>query len=386
MTLSFPEESDDRRVQDACLPHLGSGEHKQRRIRTALVHSRVFRVVGPDRYRGACRARWVNQSPRDLRASLPGGRVTSTLRRATRVRYGTVPLLAGLVALGCVSACAAEPNAATPQSRASKTAALDKPARARAAPSTPSPFAGLTPYLARMAGYVTAALYDTRTRTTWVFHPGAVQDTASIVKVQIMGTALQEAEAAKEKLPQPEAALMTSMIENSNNQSATDLLQDVGGPGAVALFDHSVGLDHTIPSTLTLIPGTSWPGWGLTTTTAVDQVMLVSKFAYPNSVLSRASRRYGLSLMENIEPDQDWGVSAGLPDGTTVALKNGWLPLGPSDWQVNSIGWIDGHDRNYVLAVLTRGSPTEAYGIETIQSIARAIFVQLGTAAFSEAQ
>jgi hypothetical protein len=308
--------------------------------------------------------------------------VTSTLWWTSKVRYGAAPLLAGLVALGCVSACEAEPKAAPPQSRASKTAALDKPARTNAAPSAPSPFTKLTPYLAGRAGSVTAALYDARTRTTWVFHPGAVQDTASIVKVQIMGTALQEAEAARERLPQPEAALMTSMIENSNNQSATALLQDVGGPGAVALFDHSVGLDHTIPSTLALVPGTSWPGWGLTTTTAVDQVMLVSKFAYPNPVFSRASRRYGLSLMENIEPDQDWGVSAGLPAGTTVALKNGWLPLGPSDWQVNSIGWIVGHGRNYVLAVLTRGSPTEAYGIETIQSISRAIFAQLGDAAF----
>ena len=82
--------------------------------------------------------------------------------------------------------------------------------------------------------------------------------------------------------------------------------------------------------------------------------------------------------MEKVESDQDWGVSAGVPAGTTIALKNGWLPLGPADWQVNSIGWVAGNGRNYVLAVLTRGSPTEAYGIQTIQAVARAVFAQLG--------
>jgi hypothetical protein len=61
-----------------------------------------------------------------------------------------------------------------------------------------------------------------------------------------------------------------------------------------------------------------------------------------------------------------------------VALKNGWLPLGPTNWQVNSIGWILGDGRNYVLAILTTGSPTEAYGIATIEAIASTTFADLG--------
>ena len=42
-----------------------------------------------------------------------------------------------------------------------------------------------------------AALYNARTGRTWLLHPrSAPQFTASIVKVEIMGTALREAEAA----------------------------------------------------------------------------------------------------------------------------------------------------------------------------------------------
>ena len=120
------------------------------------------------------------------------------------------------------------------------------------------------------------------------------------------------------------------------------------------------------------------PAVGLTTTTARDEVILVSRFAYPNGVLSSVSRQYGLSLMENIESDQGWGVSGGVPPGTRIALKNGWLPLGPSNWQIDSIGWIDGHGRNYVLAVLTADNPSEAYGIDTIEGIASYIYRSRG--------
>ncbi len=254
------------------------------------------------------------------------------------------------------------------------------PARSRRARPARSPFdrPGLRAFLASRSGNVTAAVYDPRTRRVWLFHPGVREYTASIVKVEIMGTALQEAQQSGQSLPSAEAGLMPSMIENSDNDSATALLRDVGGPSAMGRFDRSAGMTDTQPSTLALIPGTPWPGWGLTTTTALDEVVLVARFAYPNTVLSSASRQYGLSLMENIESDQGWGVSGGVPPGTTIALKNGWLPLGPSNWQIDSIGWIDGHGRNYVLAVLTAGNPSEAYGIDTIEGIASHIYRSRG--------
>jgi hypothetical protein len=250
-------------------------------------------------------------------------------------------------------------------------------------PRAVSPFTSLLSYLAHREGQITAAVYDKRTGRTWVFHRGIRQDTASIVKVEIMGTALWEAQNGT-PLSAAEKALMPVMIENSDNNAATEMLADVGGPSAVQRFDRRAGLFDTIPSRLKYIPGSTLPGWGLTTTTAFDEVRLVSRFAYPNSVLRPASRRYGLKLMEHVESDQAWGVSGGnygLLSGATVALKNGWLPhqlATDSDWQINSIGWISGHGRDYVLAVLTDHSPTEAYGIDTIDTIARSIFTELG--------
>ena len=267
------------------------------------------------------------------------------------------------------------------QHRSPSPAAGKAAAGRPAGPGPPvSPFASrrLRRYLARRSGDVTAALYDERTRRLWLYRPELREYTASIVKVEIMGTALQDAESAGGSLPASETALLASMIENSDNDAATALLRDVGGPAAVARFDRSAGMTQTQPSTLAFIPGTSLPGWGLTRTTALDEVRLISEFAYPSPVLSDASRQYGLSLLENVETDQRWGISGGVPAGTTIALKNGWLPLGPSNWQIDSIGWVFGNGRNYVLAVLTEDNPTQAYGIATIETIARYVYRSAG--------
>jgi beta-lactamase class A len=192
-----------------------------------------------------------------------------------------------------------------------------------------------------------------------------------------MGTALRKA-GSPTALSAAEQAEIPTMIENSDNTAATEMYANVGGASGVKAFDLQAGLTDTHPSSLAYIPGTNLPGWGLTTTTAADEVTLVRKFAYPNTVISSAARRYGLALMEHIESDQAWGVSGGVPSAVTVALKNGWLPLAGQGWQDNSIGWINGNGRDYVLAVLTGRNPDETYGIDTIETIARKMYATLG--------
>ncbi len=279
------------------------------------------------------------------------------------------------------SATKSDPGKKTKSATAS---AKPKSPKARHTHSTApaiSPFVNLSNYLTGRQGQITAAVYDKRTGKTWLYHPRLRQDTASIVKVEIMGTALWNAQNAGTPLSSTATSLMRPMIEASDNDAATSMLANVGGPSAVAKFDRAAGLTATTPSTQKYIPGTTLPGWGLTTTTALDEVKLVGTFAYPNSILTTGHRNYGLGLMENVESDQRWGISGGVPSGTTVAIKNGWLPLTGHGWQINSIGWVHGHGRDYVLAVLTVGNPDEQYGIDTIEHIAASIYRQLSSTA-----
>ena len=226
------------------------------------------------------------------------------------------------------------------------------------------PFLGA--YLAGRQGSVTAAVYDATTDNTQLLNPGVQDITASIVKADILATALYQNQGSGQLLTSGEAALSVPMIEVSDNNAASGLFGAVGGPGGVSGFNQILGMNQTAPN----------GAWGFTATTAADQVTLVKAVAYPNFVLGDPQRNYELSLMENVTPSQAWGVSGGVPGGVTVALKNGWLPDG-SGWHVNSIGWISGQGRNYVLAVLTSGDPDEGYGIATIQAVAATVWANL---------
>ena len=163
------------------------------------------------------------------------------------------------------------------------------------------------------------------------------------------------------------------MIEDSDNDAATSLWDEVGGATGIGAYNDRAGLTRTTPSACVTCAGFPWPGWGLTTTVPEDQLTLLKQLITPGPrpLLSDAERSYALSLMENVTPGQRWGITGGVPAGVTVALKNGWLPLDDAntDWQVNSVGWVSGDGRDYLIAVLTTGNPTEQYGIDTINAL-----------------
>jgi len=181
--------------------------------------------------------------------------------------------------------------------------------------------------------------------------------------VDILATLLHRADGDGGTLGASQAALAQEMIEDSDNADAQDLWDAEGGSAAVGQFDADAHMDATSPNAAGY--------WGLSTTTARDQVALLRHVLLPNRLLDSASRHYAARLMRDVTPSQDWGVSAGVSAAAHVAVKNGWLPLGADDWQVNSIGAVVGAGRHYLIAVLTTGDPTESYGIRTIEHISR---------------
>ena len=248
--------------------------------------------------------------------------------------------------------------------------------RAAAAAGHPDPFgAAAVSYLAGRTGTVLAAVYDIGTGRTWDLGQGAPQAEASVVKLDILETLLAE-QGNGAGLTASNRSLAERMIEDSDNDAATSLWYAAGGPARIGSFNAKAGLTHTAPSPCVVCRGFAWPGWGLTTSTADDQIALLKQLVTPGPLLTRAERDYALSLMEDVTPSQRWGVSGGVPASVTVALKDGWLPLrgSDSDWQVNSVGWIHGGGRDYLLAVLSTGNPSEQYGVETIDRLAAMVW------------
>lgn len=234
-------------------------------------------------------------------------------------------------------------------------------------------------YAAGRSGAVLAAVYDVRTGQSWHLGDGPAQAEASVVKLDILEAML--ARRGVSALSPQQRSLIQSMIEESDNDAATSLWDEAGGATGIGAYNDAAGLTGTTPSACVTCAGFAWPGWGLTTTVPDDQLTLLKQLVVPgpHPLLSGAERSYVLSLMENVVPGQRWGVSGGVPAGVRVALKNGWLPLGgaDTDWQINSVGWICGDGRDYLIAVLTTGSPTEQYGIDTINALSALVWAAM---------
>jgi hypothetical protein len=230
-------------------------------------------------------------------------------------------------------------------------------------------------WIASRQGKVTAAVEDLKTGQEWILNPSERDQTASIVKADILETLLYQAQEANTPLSDAEADTAQGMIEASDNDDASDLWSQVGGPSGISAYNAKAGLTQTTPA------GGGY--WGETLTSAADQIKILRQLELPHGVLNTASKKYQLGLMENIDPGENWGVTGGVPThGVTVALKNGWVPLtSNSNWEVNSIGWIDGDHHNYLLAVLTAHDSSYQYGIDTIAPIASDVYGQLGPAA-----
>jgi Beta-lactamase enzyme family len=283
----------------------------------------------------------------------------------------------GLVGLGggFVILRGATPTRRAPPAQSKKRAPPVIAVTHHVAPGSKDLFAApsVAAYLAGVTDSLTAAVYDGATGEVSVYRPGVAQETGSIMKVDILATLLAEDQAHGEVLTPSEDGLSQDMIEQSDNDDAQDLWDAEGGATAVARFDTAAGLTQTTPDAAGY--------WGLSTTTAADQVQLLRGVAYPNDVLTTASRDYELGLMSHVDADQAWGVSSGVGPNASVALKNGWIPLDSGGWQVNSIGYIDGDGRNYVVAMLSDGNATEAQGIDTLQGLSALLWQALAPSA-----
>ena len=150
-----------------------------------------------------------------------------------------------------------------------------------------------------------------------------------------------------------------------SHDAATALFSAVGSASGLNATNATLGLVETTA-------GTSG-NWGLTRTTAADQIRLLRLVFQPSTILSPASQAYVVSLMTAVDDDQDWGISVADQDGVGYAVKDGWLPRTTTGlWDVTSIGSVQSGGHVLLLVVLVNRSSTMATGITTIETAARA--------------
>jgi hypothetical protein len=118
--------------------------------------------------------------------------------------------------------------------------------------------------------------------------------------------------------------------------------------------------------------------WGLSTTSARDQLALLQALTSARSPLTAASRQYALELMSDVESDQRWGVSAAGDPGSDAAAKNGWLDIDSDGgrWVANSAGVLRVAGHPVLMVVLSQHQPDYSTAVSRVQQAA----VKLATA------
>jgi beta-lactamase class A len=263
------------------------------------------------------------------------------------------------------------------------------PARPAASRPTPTPSSDLAPpasgagesdlaarfrgYLADRPGQASVAIYDAVTGRTVAFTDPAAAgfETASTVKLAILVALLEQAGPAA-RLSESERREATAMINVSDNVAASSLWSAVGGAPSMDDEFHQLGMTATVADPANM--------WGLTSTTAADQLSVLRTIAYPNPVLNVHARAIADELLDGVIPAQRWGIPGGVPPGVTVEVKNGWLPRA-GGWVINSLAHVHGAGRDYVMAAYTRQDPSMQAGIDTIVGLSKVAWNAVGVRA-----
>jgi hypothetical protein len=206
--------------------------------------------------------------------------------------------------------------------------------------------AAVTGVIGADGGHAAVAVEDLTTGREASYNGNGEFATASIVKVDILATLLYQLQKSGRTMSQEQQELATTMIENSDNDSASALYSDDG---------RAAGVNGE---------------WGLTSTTVTDQIQILQQVFTSDSLLSPSSRDYIQGLMSQVEADQQWGVPAAADTDTSYMVKNGWLP-NPTLWEINSIGEITHDGHKLLIAVMSSDNQTEDGGIDLVQQIAQ---------------
>ncbi|QNP71496.1 serine hydrolase [Streptomyces roseirectus] len=228
---------------------------------------------------------------------------------------------------------------------------------------------GIGRAVAGRRGTVAVVLHDRPSRTRCALRGTYAFDSASVVKVAVLGALLWDAQRAGRGLTKRERTLASSMITRSGN-TATNTLWNQLGASKVRRF-----LDAARMTRTSLNP---YGYWGLTQLNARDQQRLMDLLLAPNKVLRAAPRAYVLELMGKVVESQRWGTPAGAPESVRVYVKNGWLPRASHGWRVHSTGAFVGGGKSYTITVLSHGNGSMKYGVTTVQRVAKAIHGVLG--------
>jgi hypothetical protein len=242
-------------------------------------------------------------------------------------------------------------KSAAPAARALSVLASSRPPR----PAYPSAtrVGAADRYIARRAGRKAFAVDDDRGEVQG-FDIHSRFHSASVVKSMLLVAYLRMVAHAHRALDDADRAVLYPMIHSSDNDAATDALDDVG---EAAL--NGVARDAHMTN---YVPGGGT--WGFTEVSAAD---LARFFYHQDKLIPRRFDGYARWLLSGIEAGESWGIPAVARPQFSVFFKGGWLP--EVEGLVNQAARLERPGIEFALAVLSTHDPSMEYGERTIEGV-----------------
>jgi hypothetical protein len=177
---------------------------------------------------------------------------------------------------------------------------------------------------------------------------------ARIVKSMLLVAYLRMVAHAHRPLDADDRAVLYPMIHSSDNDAATNALDDVG-EDALNRVARDAHMTNYVPG-----GGT----WGFTEVSAAD----LARFFYrQDKLIPRRFDGYARWLLSGIEASESWGIPAVARPEFSVFFKGGWLP--EVEGLVNQAARLERPGIKFSLAVLSTHDPSMPYGEQTIEGV-----------------
>jgi hypothetical protein len=122
--------------------------------------------------------------------------------------------------------------------------------------------------------------------------------------------------------------------------------------------------------------------YGATVTTSNDRTRIALRMLFGHGPLRRPARAIAWHYLHSVvHPTQRWGITAGVPRGWRVGLKNGFFPFNGHGWRVGSTGFVraPGSLGGYAVTIMTDQDRSQHAGIQLVERVSRHVAARLTT-------
>jgi hypothetical protein len=197
----------------------------------------------------------------------------------------------------------------------------------------------------------------------WGWRVDRTVPSASILKAMLLVAYLDDARVRDRPLSAADHRLIDPMIERSDNEAATRVLE-FDGPAGVYGVARRAGMRHfTLNDDI----------WGLSRIDAADQARF---FLHIDREVVPRHRAVAMHLLASVIPSQRWGIGRLRLPGWQLYFKGGW-GAGTGEVEHQSILLLQGPVR-VAVSVLITSSPSHEYAKRTLQGVFEVLLRHVG--------